>query len=176
MTVAAPVVCPSIKIAAFTAQTKAPMVTIAASPAAQSGLALKRRTRMKTSTANGTAINEMRSWPGKPTTWSISAGNSGVRMPEMTPPAATMSRLREVPVEVIAWVNAQLHLCVARHGFSRFRHPKKFRRYPACRPAPARFQADHPSIDRRQFGEQPPANADRLGFRRALGRQAESHR
>ena len=107
MAVAAPVVCPSIKMAAFTAQTKATMVTTAASPAAQSGLALKRRTRMKTSTANGTAISEMRSWPGKPTIWSISVGNSGVRMPETMPPAATMSRwLREVSAEAIAWVNA----------------------------------------------------------------------
>ena len=66
---------------------------------------------MKTSTANGTAISEMRSWPGKPTMWSISAGSSGVRMPEMRPPAATISRLlREVSVEVIAWVNAHSSL------------------------------------------------------------------
>src|SRR5215204_1805498 len=114
MTVAAPVVCPSTKMAAFTAQTNATMVTIAANRAAHHGLALKRRTRMKTSTANGTAISEMRSWPGKPTTWSISAGNSGVRMPEMRPPAATMSRLREVPVEVIAWVKRAL--LVLRHA------------------------------------------------------------
>ena len=38
---------------------------------------------------------------------SISAGSSGVRMPEMKPPAATISRLlREVSEEAIAWVNA----------------------------------------------------------------------
>ena len=110
MTVAAPAVCPSMKMAAFTAQTKATMVMIAASPATQSGLALKRRTRIKTSTANGTAISEMPSWPGKPTIWSISAGNSGVRMPEMMPPAATIRRLlREVSAEVIALANVQLH-------------------------------------------------------------------
>src|SRR5439155_18349650 len=98
------------KIAAFTAQTKAIMVTIVASPAAHHGLALKRRTRIKTSTALGTAISEMRSWLGKPTIWSISAGNSGVRMPEMMPPAATIRRLlRKVSAEVIALANVQLH-------------------------------------------------------------------
>ena len=62
---AAPVACPSMKIAAFTAQTKATMVTIAASRAAHPGLALNRRTRKKTSTANGTAISEMRKLSGQ---------------------------------------------------------------------------------------------------------------
>jgi hypothetical protein len=33
-----------------------------------------------------------------------------VRMPDMMPPAATMSMLREVSVEAIARVNVQLHL------------------------------------------------------------------
>ena len=116
MTVAAPAVCPSMKIAAFTAQTNAIMVMIAASLAAQSGLALKRRTSRKTSTANGTAISEMRSWPGRPTIWSISVGSSGVRMPEMRPPAATVSRLLpEMPVEAIAWVNAHSSVATRRN-------------------------------------------------------------
>jgi hypothetical protein len=109
MILAALMACPSMKIAAFTAQTKAIMVTMPASTAAQSGLALKRRTRIKASTANGTAISEMRNWPGKPTTWSISDGNSGVRMPDTRPPAATISKLlREASAEVIAGVNAHL--------------------------------------------------------------------
>ena len=115
---AAPAACPSMKIAAFTAQTKATMVMIAASPAAHPGLALNRRTRKKTSTANGTAISEMRSCPGRPTIWSISVGNSGVRMPDTKPPAATMSRLlRGVSAEVIASVNA--HSFVTTHLLAR---------------------------------------------------------
>ena len=122
MTVAAPAVCASMKMAAFTAQTKATMVMIAASSAAHHGLALKRRTRTKTSTANGTAISEMRSWPGKPTIWSISVGSSGVRMPETRPPTATMSRLlREVPVEADrlgqrALLFCATSRCLARHA------------------------------------------------------------
>jgi hypothetical protein len=108
---AAPAACPSMKIAAFTAQTKAIMVMIAASPAAHHGLALNRCTRTKTSTANGTAISEMRNCPGRPTSWSISVGNNGVKMPDTRPPAAIASRLlRTVSADVIAWVNAQLHL------------------------------------------------------------------
>ena len=90
MTVAAPVVCPSIKMAAFTAQTNATMVTIAASTAAQSGLALKRRTEED---EHGKRHRDQRNakLAGQADEWSISAGNSGVRMPEMMPPAATMS-------------------------------------------------------------------------------------
>ena len=95
------------------------MVTTAASPAAHPGLALNRRTRKKTSTANGTAISEMRNCPGRPTIWSISVGNSGVRMPDTRPPAATMSRLlRGVSAEVIAWVNAALLCDTAKVGFA----------------------------------------------------------
>jgi hypothetical protein len=43
------------------------MVTIAASVAAHHGLALNRHTSANTSTANGTAISEMRICPGRPT-------------------------------------------------------------------------------------------------------------
>ncbi len=98
--------CPSIKTAAFTAQTKAIMVTTAAVSAAHHGFALHRRTRMKTRTANGSASSAIRKSPGVPLILSISGTNSGVRMPDSTPPAAIFNRpLREVSVEMIASVN-----------------------------------------------------------------------
>ena len=101
--------CPSIQIAAFTAHTKAIMVTMAAASAAHHGLALHRRTRMRTRMANGIATSAIRKSPGVPLILSISGGNSGVRMPDSTPPAATFSRpLRDVSVEAIAWVNVHL--------------------------------------------------------------------
>ena len=81
------------------------MVMIAAAIAADHGLALNRRTRMKTSTANGTAISEMRKSPGRPTTWSISGGSSGVRS-RTHAAGSDHEQVREVSPEVIAWVNA----------------------------------------------------------------------
>jgi hypothetical protein len=97
-----PPACPSIKIAAFTAQTKANMVTTAAVHAAHQGFALPRRTRMKTRTANGIATSAIRRSPGVPLILSISGTSSGVRMPDSTPLPATFNKpLRGVSLEVI---------------------------------------------------------------------------
>jgi len=57
---------PSVQIATFTAHTKAIMVTMAAASAAHHGFGLKRRTRMETRIANGTATSAMRKSPGVP--------------------------------------------------------------------------------------------------------------
>ena len=77
--------------------TNAIMVTRAASTAAQGGLALRRRTTMKTSTAKGTATNASRSMPGTASSLSINPGKSGVSMPLTTPATAIFSKsLREV--------------------------------------------------------------------------------
>jgi hypothetical protein len=111
-TLFASVTCPSIQIAAFTAHTKAIMVTMAAASAAHHGFALQRRTRMKTRAANGIATSAMRKSPGAPLILSISGTNNGVRTPDSTPPAATFSRpLRDASVEAIAWVNVHSRYC-----------------------------------------------------------------
>ena len=105
--------CPSTRIAAFTAATKAIMVTRAAIHAAHRGLAASFRTRMKTRAANGIATSAMRKSPGVPAIRSISGTISGVRIPDSTPAPAIFSRsLREVPGEMIAPANAHLSCCL----------------------------------------------------------------
>jgi hypothetical protein len=59
--------CPSIQIAAFTAQTKAIIVATAAAGAAHHGFELSRRTRTATRIANGSPSSAIRKSPGAPT-------------------------------------------------------------------------------------------------------------
>ena len=111
-----------MKIAAFTAQTKAIMVTTLAVSAAHTGLALQRRTTTNTSTANGTATSAMRRLPDPLMTLSINCGASGVSRPDSNPPAAIMSRLLRAAVsEAMAWVNALTSISVARPRLARSR-------------------------------------------------------
>ncbi len=105
--------CPSIQTAAFTAQTKAIMVTRAAANAAHRGFALVRQTRTATKTAKGIATSAIRKSPGVPLIRSISGTDSGVRMPDSTPPAAIFSGpLRDVHGEAIASVNGRSLSCI----------------------------------------------------------------
>ncbi len=105
----APFANPSTQIAAFTAPTKAIVVTTAAVSAAHHGSAPDRRTIMNTSTANGIATSAIRKSPGVPLILSISGGSNGVSNPVSTPPAAILTRLScDTSLEAIAWVNAQL--------------------------------------------------------------------
>jgi hypothetical protein len=103
--------CPSIQIAAFTAATKAIMVTTAAASSAHRACGPERRTSTATRMANGIAANPIRRSAGARLIMSINGGNSGVNTPVSTPPAATgSSPARDERDDVIAWVNIHLYL------------------------------------------------------------------
>src|SRR4051812_11563758 len=103
--------CPSVQIAAFTAQTNAAIVNTAAAKADHHGFEVSRRTKIPTKIANGTATSAIRKSPGAPTNLSISVGSSGVNRPVSTPAAAILGRLVRVWLEeMIVSVNV-ISLC-----------------------------------------------------------------
>src|SRR5262245_15078763 len=84
------------------------MVTTLAASAAHTGLALRRRTTMNTSTANGTATSASRNIAGAGASRSTTSGSSGVSTPVTRPPMTIFKRSLREASAVIASVNIHL--------------------------------------------------------------------